>query len=221
MAINTFPLDPSDGEHFVTENRLWHYNEEKDICELWGNLQYVPVPGETGSTGDPGDDGDPGTQGARGKQGIDGPPGGQGLQGEPGPEGTGITIQGSKDTYQDLLDEETDSAENGDVWIVVESYDGRDPYFGWVYNDRNTTTSSPPADYWAEVGPIRGQQGDQGDPGIDGDPGVTGNTGAPGPPGLNGAHGGAFCHVTMVPPTTGPKGKLYFYQQENSIYVTI
>jgi len=221
MAINTFPLDPSDGQHFVTENRLWVYNEEKDIWELWGNLQYVPVPGPTGETGEAGDDGAPGTQGARGKEGPQGEKGDDGQPGEMGPPGLGIQIMGSKDTYQELIDEETDRSENGDVWIVVESHDGRDPYFGWVYNDRDTTAGSRPESYWYEVGPIRGQTGDQGPPGTDGDPGATGESGAPGPPGLNGAHGGAFCHVTMVPPTRGPVGKLYFYKPDNVIYVTV
>ncbi len=221
MSIITFPLDPSNGQHFVTENRLWVYSENKDIWELWGNLQYVPVPGEPGEPGDPGQSGDPGGQGARGTQGKTGDTGGDGLQGEEGPPGTGITLVGTVDTEADLYKDITPISENGDVWIVAEPDDGKQPYFGFVYNNENVSSNADPEEYWNEVGPIRGPVGPDGSKGEQGDAGLNGKDGAPGPPGLNGAHGGAFCHTVAVPPTRGPQGKLYLYTPDNSIYVTL
>lgn len=221
MSIITFPLDPSNGQHYVTENRLWVYSESKDIWELWGNLQYVPVPGAPGDPGTSGNPGDTGSQGSRGQKGEKGETGEQGEQGEIGPPGTGITLVGTVDTEGELYKDITPISENGDVWIVVKPEGGKQDYFGFVYNEDNVATGADPSDYWNEVGPIRGPIGPDGQKGDTGQDGNPGKDGAPGAPGLNGAHGGAFCHTVSVPPTRGPQGKLYLYTPDNSIYVTL
>lgn len=220
MAITIFPIDPADGQHFVTENRLWVYNETSEIWELWGNLQYVPVPGDTGSEGPSGSDGAKGDTGPRGPQGEEGKQGEDGRPGNDGPPGNSINLKGSYPTLPELVAAETNRSENGDVWIVVDPPDGKPEYFGYVYNDENLSSGANPEDYWREIGPIRGEQGPEGPKG-DSIQGLPGEPGAPALPGLNGAHGGAFAHLTANPPTKGPKGKFYLYTPDNTIYVTL
>lgn len=220
MAVTIFPIDPSDGQHFVTENRLWVYNETSEIWELWGNLQYVPVPGDTGSEGPAGSDGEDGGPGPRGQKGDQGVQGEQGREGPEGPPGNSINLKGSYPKLEDLWDAETDRSQNGDVWIIIDPPDGKPEYFGYVYNDENLSSSATAKDYWREIGPIRGEKGEKGDT-VKGDQGNPGDPGAPALPGLNGAHGGAFAHLTANPPTKGPKGKFYLYTPDNTIYVTL
>lgn len=220
MAINVFPIDPSDGQHFVSDNRLWVFNENKEIWELWGNLQYVPVPGDIGASGQDGLRGDDGTIGPRGPKGDEGKSGDRGPQGPSGPPGTGINLIGSVPDLAGLYSK-TATSENGYVYIVVDAGVDKVPYFGYVFNDREVTANPQPQDYWKEVGPIQGAKGDKGDTGADGQLGTPGNPGAPALPGLNGAHGGAFAHPTMTPPTGGPKGKIYLLTTDNTLYLTL
>ena len=125
------------------------------------------------------------------------------------------------ETLEDLADQKTGSSENGDVWIVREPPDGKEPYFGYVFNDQAVGNNPNPVDYWQEVGPIRGEKGEQGATGATGQQGAEGLAGADALPGLNGAHGGAFAHLTSKPPTKGPKGKFYLLTTDNTLYITL
>jgi hypothetical protein len=221
MAVIQFPIDPSDGEHFVSDNRLWVFNDEKEIWELWGNLQYVPVPGDKGTAGLDGAGGDQGPEGARGPRGETGGTGKVGSTGAQGAPGNGINLLGSVQTFEDLVDQKTAKSVNGDVWIVISPPGDLPSYFGYVYNEDEVTSNAQPADYWQMVGPIRGEKGEEGATGPVGSTGPGGDNGADALPGLNGAHGGAFAHLTAKPPTKGPKGKFYLLTSDNTLYITL
>lgn len=221
MAVIQFPIDPSDGEHFVSDNRLWVFNQEKEIWELWGNLQYVPVPGDKGADGNDGNTGAEGPEGARGARGATGGTGKPGATGDKGDPGNGINLLGSVNTLDELADTKTDKSVNGDVWIVIDPPDDKEPYFGYVYNEDEVPQGADNKAYWQPVGPIRGEKGDTGATGATGNTGSPGEAGADALPGLNGAHGGAFAHLTAKPPTKGPKGKFYLLTTNNTLYVTL
>ena len=115
-------------------------------------VQGEPGPqGIKGEKGDKGDKGDTGPQGLQGIQGIQGP---QGLQGIPG---TSVTIQGSYDTYEQLVEAHPTDIP-GNAYLVP-------PY---LYVWSNTTYS------WTNVGNI---QGPEGPAGPQGNPGPTGESG--------------------------------------------
>ena len=77
-----FPSNPVPNQHFTDGNRLWVWNYEDSTWDLWGNLNYVPVPGEKGT------DGAVGQQGDRGPTGPRGPTGSTGEKGDDGGTGT-------------------------------------------------------------------------------------------------------------------------------------
>ncbi len=217
MAEPIFPANPVEGDHFVTENRLWVYSSyttEDGVpgfrWELWGNLQYVPVPGSPGNPGNPGSIGDTGATGPRGKQGASGVIGETGATGPSGLPGTGINLKGN--VYDmDALYEKNDISVNGDCWVVTNGDTDYD-FSVYVYNASN--------DDWNWCGPLQGPSGppgDAGDVGASGPPGQSGNDGAAG---LNGAHGGAFAHMVDYIPSSGPAGKIYMLKGDHSLYVT-
>lgn len=112
------------------------------------------------------------------------------LQGPPGADGTSVALKGSVNTVGDL----PAGAAEGDLYVVLA--DGN----GYVWNGST----------WANVGPIRGPQGETGPQGVQGIQGIQGpqgtqglkgDTGGTGPAGPTGATGPAG-------PTgaTGPQG---------------
>ena len=217
MAEPIFPASPSVGDHFVTENRLWVYSlyttedgKPAYRWELWGNLQYVPVPGSPGNAGNPGSIGQTGATGPRGKQGASGAEGASGATGPVGLPGTGINLKGNVFDMEALY-EKTSTAVNGDCWVVVE---GDTDYDFSVYVFDASTND------WNWCGPLQGPPGDKGDPGDVGASGPSGQTGADGVTGLNGAHGGAFAHMVDYIPSSGPAGKIYMLRGDHSLYVT-
>ena len=134
--------------------------------------------GETGLQGPQGEIGPQGIQGKTGPQGPKGETGPQGPQGETGPQGpkgndgTGVTILGSYNTYNDLVAEHP-SGNAGEAYLVG----------GYLYVWSATTNT------WENVGNIQGPQGPQGEQGIQGIQGEKGDTGKTGPQGPQGPQG--------------------------------
>lgn len=115
------------------------------------------VQGEPGPQGIQGEKGEKGDKGDKGDQGLQGPQGIQGPVGPQGTPGTSVTIQGSYDTYDQLVEAHPTDIP-GNAYLVP-------PY---LYVWSNTTYS------WTNVGNI---QGPAGPAGPQGDPGPTGASG--------------------------------------------
>lgn len=253
MSSPVFPNNPVLGQHYVVDNRLWVYTSYPDPDTagntierwvLWGNLTYVPVPGEDGTAGIEGPAGVQGATGIRGTEGAQGATGASGPPGERGEAGTSLTLQGRVTSFGDLWDlaGEPDNvnwipssnvkAKPGDMYIVNNgrtTYHPSNPPIAsddsinnhtWVYTENGIDDKYPNVRPWIYVGPISGPAGDTGATGLPGSTGVKGDPGNQGPPGLNGAHGGAFCHMVDVVPDKGPAGKLYMTKNDFMIYVT-
>ncbi len=218
MAEPIFPANPNVGDHFVTDNRLWVYSlyttedgKPGYRWELWGNLQYVPVPGSPGNPGNPGSIGLTGATGPRGKQGNTGSDGPIGATGPAGVPGTGINLKGN--VYDlNALEEKTPTAVNGDCWVVSFPEDVDYDFSVYVWDAGAGT--------WNWCGPLQGPQGPTGDDGAVGATGPGGQPGSDGVAGLNGAHGGAFAHMVDYIPSSGPAGKIYMLKGDHSLYVT-
>lgn len=217
MAEPQFPTDAKAGDHFVADNRLWVYsmyttedNKTGYRWELWGNLQYVPVPGEPGAGGLEGPTGATGATGTRGKTGATGRDGVQGATGDKGDRGASITLRGNKATFDDL--QLVSVKDDGDAYSVTDAGEGYEPYSVFVWNERLTS--------WEFVGPLQGPPGEKGQTGDTGKEGPAGPAGANGVAGLNGAHGGAFCHMVDYVPSGGPAGKIYMLRKDHSVYIT-
>lgn len=218
MAEPVFPKEPKPGQHFVTDNRLWVYSQAEGTdgstlyrWELWGNLQYVPVPGSTGNAGTPGAEGSTGATGPRGKLGVTGPVGATGPSGPIGLPGSSINLKGNVPDMEGLL--AITGMLNGDCYVVSDGGDYEEyPFSVYVYDASKGT--------WNWVGPLQGPKGDPGKEGLVGPTGPIGPDGYDGSPGLNGAHGGAFAHMVDYIPSSGPPGKLYMYKGDLSLYVT-
>lgn len=248
-----FPLNPTLGQHYVIDNRLWVYTSYPDPdnlgltlnrWELWGNLTYVPVPGDTGNTGGDGTDGTQGATGVRGTPGPIGATGIKGATGDQGEAGSSLTLKGRLTDFNDLwvlagqptapnyFPSVTPLAKPGDMYIVNKGNTEYEPGKGpialddslnghtWVYTLDGVDDEYPLVQPWMYVGPISGPQGEHGATGETGEEGPTGPRGATGSVGLNGAHGGAFCHMVDVVPAKGPAGKLYMTKSDYMIYVT-
>ena len=128
--------------------------------------------GEIGPQGPQGPQGETGPQGPRGEIGPQGPKGDTGPQGPKGNDGTGVTILGSYNTYNDLVAEHP-SGNAGDAYLVG----------GYLYVWSATTNT------WENVGNIQGPQGPQGEQGIQGIQGPQGEIGPQGPKGPQGPQG--------------------------------
>jgi len=254
MSSPAFPNNPVLGQHYVVDNRLWVYTSYPDPDTagrtterwvLWGNLTYVPVPGEDGAVGVAGPAGEQGATGVRGTQGGQGATGPVGPPGERGEAGTSLKLQGRVTSFGDLYnlagqpDKEANwipqspvKAKAGDMYIVNKGntvyHTGDNPVVldnsidnhTWVYTEDGIDDKYPQVRPWIYVGPISGPPGEKGEKGDQGERGAKGDTGKTGSPGLNGAHGGAFCHMVDVVPDKGPAGKLYMTKNDFMIYVT-
>lgn len=247
MSSSVFPTAPIQNQHFVDGNRLWVW--DGSTWNLWGNLQYVPVPGEKGEPGAPGSQGAPGAQGNRGVDGKEGKEGKKGDQGPQGPAGKGLDLrilvknseqlflQVRKDGITDVDGNPLqDSTSNlweykekeyvpslGDCAITSEADIGfiEDGEPGENGYDQSSVFFWDAAEEWKYAGSFGVTQGPAGGPGPSGGPGPTGPGGQNGVNGLNGAHGGANAQVVSVVPGSGPPGRFYLSESDYSLYVTI
>ena len=166
------------GDAYIVDGSYYYWNENG-----WANAGSVK--GDTGETGAKGDKGDKGDAGKKGSKGDKGETGATGEKGEQGPKGdtgdtgatgdtgptgptgdtgatgAGITIKGSYNSYEELINEHPTGNE-GDSYLVNGSL--------YVWNG-NT---------WENVGNIKGEKGDKGETGQQGVKGDTGDTGSSG-----------------------------------------
>lgn len=232
-----FPASPRGGDHFVDGNRLWVFDGTK--WNLWGNLNYVGVPGPAGADGSTGGQGEQGLVGPKGNPGKQGEEGKEGPQGPRGPAGETSTIVGVAKNYNTLVsqvlaegvftpdgrpveEDDTDplyayydyKPQTGDMWTVLEADATYEAGSAFVWPQ---TSTIPEWTFVAVVAGIKGEAGADGKPGNNGTPG---GVGPQGPQGLNGANGGAFAHVVENVPLSGPPGKIYLYKGDMSVYIT-
>lgn len=241
MAQPTFPENPIEGQHFVSDNRLWVYTSYTDVdgdlayrWVLWGNLTYVGVPGDPGVDGTEGIEGATGSTGPRGYVGPTGSSGPAGATGPKGDAGNSLRLLGNLKDFSelwgiaDMPGQVRPDASEGDMYLVqdgnsvynpAESARNAPDNNAWVYSPKGKPDGYDVAP-WINVGPITGPEGEQGQAGEDGGQGPQGFTGSTGPAGLNGAHGGAFAHMVDIPPTKGPAGKIYMVKGDFAMYVT-
>ena len=137
--------------------------------------------GPIGPQGERGETGPQGEKGDKGDQGPVGPQGPQGEKGEKGADGTGVTILGTFESYEQLIAAKPTGAA-GDSYLVA----------GHLYVWSETSNN------WEDVGNIQGPagpqgaagpQGEKGEKGDKGDKGDTGSVGATGPQGPIGPQG--------------------------------
>lgn len=240
-----FPTAPIQDQHFVDGNRLWVWDGTK--WNLWGNLQYVPVPGPAGASGTSGSQGEPGPAGPRGPRGNDGATGKKGDQGPQGPEGKGLDVRVVADTAAKLFNQVREDGvygKNGNK-PITDSSDSLHKYRDYVPEIGNAASirydddgySGPPgnngkypqssifvwttAKEWEYVGVLGGVAGPAGPQGPTGDQGPQGLPGTNGVDGLNGAHGGANAQVINNVPSSGPPGRLYLVEPDMILYITV
>ena len=122
------------------------------------------VKGDTGAKGSKGDKGETGSTGQQGEQGPKGDTGDTGPIGDTGPAGptgdtgatgAGLTIKGSYNTYEELINEHP-TGNDGDCYLVNGSL--------YVWN----------GNAWENIGNIKGEKGDTGEQGVKGDTGASG-----------------------------------------------
>ena len=243
MSEPNFPASPVQDQHFVQGNRLWVWDGAK--WNLWGNLQYVHVPGDKGKDGSTGNTGPEGPPGGRGPKGPDGEKGEKGDQGPRGPQGTGLEIKIVSPSSEKLKDQvrkdgvtgpSGGALTNGDDFYKYRDYVPElgdaaslsQDDTGWSSGSPSNTPPHPTSsvfiwtisDEWEWVGVLGGTPGLQGDEGIQGPEGDQGPPGQNGTNGLNGAHGGANAHVIDRVPASGTPGKLYLYSGDMTLYIT-
>ena len=163
------------GDAYIVDGSYYYWNENG-----WANAGSVK--GDTGETGAKGDKGDKGDAGEKGSKGDKGETGATGEKGEQGPKGdtgdtgatgdtgptgptgdtgatgAGVTIKGSYNSYEELINEHPTGNE-GDSYLVN----------GSLYVWDGTT--------WENVGNIKGEKGETGQQGVKGDTGDTGASG--------------------------------------------
>lgn len=166
------------GDAYIVDGSYYYWNENG-----WANAGSIKGDtGETGAKGDKGDKGDTGEKGSKGDKGETGETGQKGEQGpkgdtgdtgatgdtgptgptgDTGATGAGVTIKGSYNTYEELINEHPTGNE-GDSYLVN----------GSLYVWNGTT--------WENVGNIKGEKGDKGETGQQGVKGDTGDTGSSG-----------------------------------------
>ena len=157
------------GDAYIVDGNYYYWNENG-----WANAGSIKGDkgdkGDTGQTGSKGDKGETGETGQKGEQGPKGDTGDTGATGDTGPTGptgdtgatgAGVTIKGSYNTYEELINEHPTGNE-GDSYLVN----------GSLYVWNGTT--------WENVGNIKGEKGDKGETGQQGVKGDTGDTGSSG-----------------------------------------
>ena len=160
------------GDAYIVDGSYYYWNENG-----WANAGSVK--GDTGETGAKGDKGDKGDTGAKGSKGDKGETGNTGEKGEQGPKGdtgdtgatgdtgptgptgdtgatgAGVTIKGSYNSYEELINQHPTGSE-GDSYLVNGSL--------YVWNGTA----------WENVGNIKGEKGETGSQGVKGDTGASG-----------------------------------------------
>ena len=160
------------GDAYIVDGSYYYWNENG-----WANAGSVK--GDTGETGPKGDKGDKGDTGEKGSKGDKGETGNTGEKGEQGPKGdtgdtgatgdtgptgptgdtgatgAGVTIKGSYNSYEELINEHPIGSE-GDSYLVNGSL--------YVWNGT----------VWENVGNIKGEKGETGQQGVKGDTGDSG-----------------------------------------------
>lgn len=229
-----FPTSPTQNQHFVDGNRLWVWDGQ--TWNLWGNLQYVPVPGSEGPGGTPGSKGEPGLPGSRGLQGEKGDPGDPGQGGPPGPAGQGLVVTVTAPNYESLIAQVKKDGCYGPDGNAPQEYDwvykyytkGYQPEIGHCasiidggsdYDDQSLFAWTI-AEEWEYVGVLGGIPGPIGPIGPIGPDGNDGSDGRDGANGLNGAHGSANAKQINAIPIAGEVGRIYLYTEDMSLYVT-
>lgn len=244
MAESAFPTAPIQNQHFVDGNRLWVW--DGSTWNLWGNLQYVPVPGAPGKDGGQGLQGDPGEGGPRGLIGPKGKDGARGPQGPEGKAGSGLDIRivvkngatlydqvgadgvtgpggGPLTSNDDLWKYKSYVPEVGDCATTAYADENYEPWtevvgeFGYDANSIFLWSVAKKWEYVGSLGVTIGPTGQEGIQGPEGDPGLPG---VPGRDGLNGAHGGANAQLINYVPSAGPPGRLYLFRDNMTLYVT-
>ena len=145
-----------------------------NFCCPFINTNIGPT-GPQGEIGPTGPMGPQGIQGIQGIQGETGPTGPQGNIGPTGPAGTSITIMGSYDSIDALMDAHP-TGEFGDGYLVDNDL--------YVWADNGSK--------WLNVGQIKGPQGNIGPTGPEGKMGPTGPQGIQGEVGPMGPSGYAL-----------------------------
>ena len=160
------------GDAYIVDGSYYYWNENG-----WANAGSVK--GDTGETGAKGDKGDKGDTGEKGSKGDKGETGNTGEKGEQGPKGdtgdtgatgdtgptgptgdtgatgAGVTIKGSYNSYEELINQHPTGSE-GDSYLVNGSL--------YVWNGTA----------WENVGNIKGEKGETGSQGVKGDTGASG-----------------------------------------------
>lgn len=151
-----------DGSYYYWDGTGWA--NAGSIKGEKGDIGDKGVKGDTGAKGSKGDKGETGSTGQQGEQGPKGDTGDTGPRGDTGPAGStgdtgatgaGLTIKGSYNTYEELINEHP-TGNDGDCYLVNGSL--------YVWND-NT---------WENVGNIKGEKGDTGEKGVKGYTGASG-----------------------------------------------
>ena len=177
---------------------IWKKNGNEDGTEedflnaIKGAQGPVGPQGQRGEKGEQGPQGQVGAQGPVGPQGQRGPQGERGLQGLVGPQGErgpkgedgkSFSIQGKKETEDEL---QKITGQVGQGWLVQGNV------YIWDTNDNQ----------WVNAGSLKGEKGDTGERGPVGPQGQRGLQGEAGPQGLQGIQG-----VQGPIGPIGPKGE--------------
>lgn len=151
-----------DGSYYYWDGTGWA--NAGSIKGEKGDTGDKGVKGDTGAKGSKGDKGETGATGQQGEQGPKGDTGDTGPRGDTGPAGptgdtgatgVGLTIKGSYNTYEELINEHP-TGNDGDCYLVNGSL--------YVWN----------GNAWENVGNIKGEKGDSGERGVKGDTGASG-----------------------------------------------
>ena len=151
-----------DGSYYYWDGTGWA--NAGSIKGEKGDTGDKGVKGDTGAKGSKGDKGETGATGQQGEQGPKGDTGDTGPRGDTGPTGptgdtgatgAGLTIKGSYNTYEELINEHP-TGNDGDCYLVNGSL------YVWSGNT------------WENVGNIKGDKGDTGEKGVKGDTGASG-----------------------------------------------
>ena len=157
-----------DGSYYYWDGTGWA--NAGSIKGDKGDTGDKGVKGDTGAKGSKGDKGETGPAGPQGEPGLKGDTGDTGPSGDTGPAGptgdtgaagAGLTIKGSYDSYEELINDHP-TGNDGDSYLVNGSL--------YVWNGSS----------WENVGNIKGEKGDTGETGAKGDTGSKGETGANG-----------------------------------------
>ena len=155
----------SGTDAYIIDGELYYWNVDESKWVSAGSIKgntgekgEKGDKGDTGAKGSKGDKGETGATGQKGDTGVKGDTGDAGPRGDTGPAGptgdtgatgTGLTIKGSYDSYEELI-EAHPTGNDGDSYLVNGSL--------YVWN----------GNAWENVGNIKGEKGDTGDTGTSG-----------------------------------------------------